>query len=162
MPALDVDPTRLRASPSAPGRRVSRRNARPPIPAERFLHRDDRGRLVAVAVPAPVAADVVALLRERYRGLRGLDPLRDAVLAALIIGAVAWRKEVGTNAAPRPEPAPRSPVMTAAQAADVLGITTRAVRKACAAGRLHAELVDGQWRITRASVEAYEPRRSTR
>jgi hypothetical protein len=48
------------------------------------------------------------------------------------------------------------------RAADVLGISDRAVRKACADGRLDTELVDGQWRITRASVEAYEPRRSTR
>ncbi|WP_222267415.1 helix-turn-helix domain-containing protein [Modestobacter marinus] len=141
--------------------RSSDRNARPPIPPERFLHHDGQDRVV-VAVPAPVAADLVALVRERHRQLRGLDPLRDAVLAALIIGAEVWRQQVGTNAAPTPEPAPRSPVMTATRAADVLGISDRAVRKACAAGRLDAELVDGQWRITRASVEAYEPRRSIR
>jgi hypothetical protein len=44
--------------------------------------------------------------------------------------------------------------------ADVLGSSDPAVRKVCAAGRLDAEFVDGQWRITRASVEACEPRRS--
>jgi hypothetical protein len=113
-------------------------------------------------VPAVVAADLVALVRERHRRLRGLDPLRDAVLTALIIGAAVWRKQVGTNTAPQPEPMPPSRVMTASRAACELGISDRAVRKACAAGRLDAELVDGQWRITRASVEAYEPRRSTR
>jgi hypothetical protein len=59
-----------------------------------------------VAVPTAVAADLVALVQERHRQLRGLDPLRDAVLGALIIGAAVWRQEVGTNAAPRPEPAP--------------------------------------------------------
>ncbi len=52
--------------------------------------------------------------------------------------------------------------MPATRAADVLGISDRAVRKACAAGRLNADLVDGQWRITRASVESYSPRRSLR
>ncbi len=52
--------------------------------------------------------------------------------------------------------------MTTTRAADVLGISDLAVRKACTAGRLDAELVDGHWRITRASVEAYEPRRSIR
>jgi hypothetical protein len=115
---------------------------------------------MAVLVPAPVCADLVALMRQRQ--LRGLDALRDAVLGALIIGAAVWRREIGTNAAPRPEPAPRSPLMTASRAADVLGISDRAVRKACAAGRLDADLVDGQWRITRVSVEAYNPRRSIR
>jgi excisionase family DNA binding protein len=134
--------------------------ARLPIPAEHFLHRDHHGRLVVV-VPPPVCADVVALVRERHRQLRGLDPRRDAVFGALIIAAEDWRQQVGTNAAPRSEPVSRSPVMTATRAADVLGISDRAVRKACAAGRLDAELVDGQWRITRASVEAYAPRRST-
>ncbi len=52
--------------------------------------------------------------------------------------------------------------MTTSRAADVLGISDRAVRKACTDGRLDAERVDGQWRITRASVEAYAPRRSIR
>jgi excisionase family DNA binding protein len=132
-----------------------------PIPPERFLNRDDSGQLV-VEVPAAIAADLVALVRQRHRAMRGLSPLRDSCLSALIIGAEDWRQQVGTNGPPRPEPPPRSPVMTATRAADVLGITDRAVRKACAAGRLEAELVDGRWRITRASVQAYEPRRSTR
>jgi excisionase family DNA binding protein len=134
----------------------------PPVLPERFLHRDAEGRLLAVAVPAPVAAELVAFVRNRHRRLRGLDPRRDAVYQALIEAAEHWRTVVGTNATPRPEPMPRSPWMTASQAAAVLGITDRAVRKACAAGRLDAELVDGRWRITRASVQAYEPRRRNR
>jgi hypothetical protein len=105
----------------------------------------------------PVAADLMAFVRQRHRQLRGLDPRRGAVFAALIIGTAVWRQEVGTTAAPRPEPAPRSPVMTASRAADVLGISDRAVREACTTDRLDAALVDGQWRIRRASVEAYEP-----
>ncbi len=146
---------------SAAARDVGQSRPRPPIPPESFLHHDGQGRVV-VAVPASVAADLVALVRERHRRLRGLDPLRDAVLAALIIAAAAWRQQVGTSAAPTPEPAPRSPLMTTSRAADVLGISDRAVRKACAAGQLDAQLVDGQWRIPRDSVEAYEPRRSIR
>ena len=161
MSTLDVDLTRPRASRPTTGRRAGRRDPQPSIPPEVFVHRDGEGRVV-VAVPAPIAADLVALVRERHRRLRGLDPLRDAVLAALIIGAAVWRQQVETNAAPQPEPAPRSPVMTTSRAAYALGISDRAVRKACTDGRLDAELVDGQWRITRASVEAYEPRRSIR
>ena len=161
MSNLDVDPTRPRASSSTPGRRAGRRDSQPPIPPEVFVHRDSEGRVV-VAVPAPVAADLVTLVRERHQRLRGLNPLHDAVFTALIIGAAVWRQQVGTNAAPRSGPVSRSPWMTASRAACELGISDRAVRKACAAGRLDAELVRGQWRIRRASVEAYDPRRSTR
>jgi hypothetical protein len=45
------------------------------------------------------------------------------------------------------------------QAADLLGVTERAVTKACLLGRLEAEQVAGRWRITRDAIDTYRTTR---
>ncbi|MDP9165419.1 MAG: helix-turn-helix domain-containing protein [Actinomycetota bacterium] len=50
--------------------------------------------------------------------------------------------------------------MSTAQAATVLGISSRAVRLACEQGRLPARVVDGRRRIARQDLDSYRPRRA--
>lgn len=96
---------------------------------------------------------------QRLRSAAKGDPQLVAVLDALLFTAhydrgasSEGRKLVATTA----EAAPRLTVMSTQQAADVLGITGRAVRQACSAGRLRAHLVDGRYRITRADLDAHQ------
>lgn len=114
-----------------------------------------------MVVPARTAAWLeryadLRALRTRYRGA---DPEVDAVLVALGVAAAGWREEhqvppAGTEVAAQPEPAAFS-VMSSAQAAEALGRTDRAVRKAAAAGRLAATKSAGRWRIEREDLELY-------
>jgi hypothetical protein len=89
--------------------------------------------------------------------VRGRDPEVDAVLVALATAAVA--SAAGSSNFRRrdvePEVAPASDVMGSAEAADLLGLTDRAVRLACEQQRLRGEQVDGRWRIARIDVETF-------
>jgi len=98
--------------------------------------------------------------------VRGRDPELDAVLGAITYAGNHWRATSATSA-PRgsilandPEPAAPSVEMTSLQAAELLGITTRAVRLACAAGRLPSTQTDGCWRITTDDLDAYRRSRA--
>ncbi len=120
-----------------------------------------------VVVPARVAA---------WLGRRGLDSLRinargvdaevDDVLAALHLAGLQWRASVEPEAepevaGPQPEVAPAlGTVMGTREAADLLGLTVRAVTLAIQQGRLSAERVGGRWRITRDDVEHYRAARA--
>jgi excisionase family DNA binding protein len=46
------------------------------------------------------------------------------------------------------------------EVADLLGLSDRGVRKACASGRLEAEQDRGRWQISRQAVEDYRAARS--
>jgi excisionase family DNA binding protein len=99
----------------------------------------------------------------RYGGLerlrtevRGNDGEVDSVLVALAVAAHHWRASAtGSTVAPEPEVAARSAWVSTTQAADLLDISSRAVRLAIDEQRLPAERVDGRWRIAREEVEHY-------
>ena len=115
-----------------------------------------------VVVPARVAAWL-----ERRAGLsslrpqvRGADPEVDAVLVALRLAAMTWTSSVGgTETRNQPE-LEASSELTTQQVADAFGLTSRAVRKAIAAGRLKAHQVGARWVVTREDFEHYKAARA--
>ncbi len=67
------------------------------------------------------------------------------MLVALTVAAAQWRASVtGSEVAAQPEVGPQSAWVSSTQAADLLGITSRAVRLAIEDERLPAERVDGR------------------
>lgn len=119
-----------------------------------------------VVVPARIAAwlDRHADLRAIRTGHRGADAEVDSVLIALATAAAAWRQTQqvpppGTTLARDPEPAAPSP-LTSTQAADLLGCTDRAIRRAAAEGRLSATKSAGRWRIEREDLEQHRAARA--
>lgn len=116
-----------------------------------------------VLVPARVAAWLA-----RYTELskvriasRGTDPEVYAVLHDLHRAALEWRtSSTGSpRAAIAEEAAPLSWVGTT-QAAQLLGITPRAVRLAIAETRLPARQIAGRWRIAREDIVQYKAARA--
>jgi excisionase family DNA binding protein len=82
--------------------------------------------------------------------------------AALIAVVFLTRSVNGTKIVPLPELEMRRMsdernIITVAEAAEILGITERGVRKAIAEGRLQArKFGQRSWAISRRSVEAYK------
>jgi excisionase family DNA binding protein len=116
-----------------------------------------------VIVPGRVAAilERFARLDAFRKEIRGRDSELDAVLIDFHAAAVAWRStEVGTTEAPKPE-LPRVWASTS-EAATVLRIGDRAIRKAIAEGRLPADRVDGRWRIAREDLAHFRARQKER
>lgn len=116
-----------------------------------------------VVVPGRVAAwlERHTDLRRIRAGVRGQDPEIDAVLLALTVAAAAWRTSAtGTKDADRPEVDPPCKQMSTSQAADLLGVTSRAIRQAVHEGRLTAERVGYRWLLDREDVEHYRARRA--
>jgi len=128
-----------------------------PRPPEHLLHGLDG--------PVVVLTARVCAYLNRYAGLdefrinhRGTDPEVDGALVAMRTAQLFWRKTAtGTADAPHPEPG-RTSWYTTAQAAVQLRITSRAVRKAIADGRLAATSVDGRWRIDREALALFNRR----
>ncbi|WP_171467684.1 helix-turn-helix domain-containing protein [Cellulosimicrobium sp. 72-3] len=118
----------------------------------------------AVMVPARVAAwlEVRAGLSSVRAKARGTDPEVDAVLFALRMAGLAWRTSAtGSEVEPEPEvPRESSQWLSTGQAAELLGITDRAVRLAIREGRLDAEQVAGRYRISRPNFEHYRAARA--
>lgn len=122
--------------------------------------------LVGVDGPSALVPPRVAALLERHGNLsalrvrtRGVDPEATRVLEALHYAALSWRSSVtGTEEAPRPELT--ADWLSAAEAADVVGISSRGIRKAISEGRLEASLVGTQYRISRESLEHYRAART--
>jgi excisionase family DNA binding protein len=117
-----------------------------------------------VVVPGRVAAwlERYADLRRLRTDSRGVDPEVDSVLIALATAAALWRQQRtgadhGTELGKQAEP--RSEFVTTAQAATLLRITERGVRKACAEGRLPATRHGDIWSISREDVEHYRAAR---
>jgi len=133
-----------------------------PRPAEAFVHGDN----------AIVRADMAHKLLERG-GFKnwtanhyGDDPEFDTILRALRIAAARRTSDLtsdrGSKSAAQPEVAPQlAAVINAMQAADLLGVTDRAIRLAIAGGKLPAQQVDGRWQINRQDVERYRATRRT-
>ncbi len=92
---------------------------------------------------------------------RGMDGEVDSVLVAITVAAHSWRTSVvGSDVRKEPEGEPQSGLwLTSAQAADLLGLTDRAVRLAIYEERLQAERVGGRWVIHREDLEHFRAAR---
>jgi excisionase family DNA binding protein len=117
----------------------------------------------AVLVPARIAA-----ILERHADLtalrvrtRGVDPEASAVLEALRTSAMSWRgSATGTTDDTEAEPASESSQWVGTgKAAELAGVTSRAIRKAIAETRLPATEVGGRYRISREDIEHYKATR---
>lgn len=125
--------------------------------------------LVGMHGPAVVVPARVAAVLERYADLtglrvrtRGVDPEVTHVLEALRYAALTWRSSaIGTAEAVRPEPAASSDWLSTREAADLLRVTPRAVRKSIALGKLPSQRVGNRHRISREDLEHYRATRPT-
>lgn len=127
-------------------------------------------RVVGLDGPEVVVSGRLAAWLGRYANLarlrmehRGVDPDIDDGLLALAVAGTAWRERRGGGAASgtgedgEPEPDPQS-TLTTTQAATLLGVSERAVRRACAEGRLDATRHGDRWAIDREAVAFYRGR----
>jgi excisionase family DNA binding protein len=134
---------------------------------DRFVH---GLRCDVVIVPRRVAAWLEARteLPRLRRDSRGEDSEVAAVLLALSTAAQAWRDDqtrrssaaIGTGRADVAEPVAPFGGLTVTQAAARLDVTTRAIRKAIADGRLVAEKTGRAWLIDPAELAHYEAARA--
>jgi excisionase family DNA binding protein len=99
--------------------------------------------------------------KERIR-IRGKDPQFDDALLAIYRAGLEYVESScrGTFVAAKPEPATQSTrqvnnTVSTTTAAEVLGITDRAVRKAITEKRLKATKLDGRYRIDRDDLTNY-------
>ncbi|WP_090860076.1 helix-turn-helix domain-containing protein [Nocardioides lianchengensis] len=119
--------------------------------------------------PAVVISARTAAWLERNANLsalrvrvRGTDPETSAHLEQIRYAALSWRgSATGTEAATEAEPASESDMwLSTVEAADLAGITSRAIRKAIAEGRLASVEVGGRHRISREDLEHYKAARA--
>lgn len=118
----------------------------------------------SVVVPARIARLLMVKILDSYRArVRGVDPELDTILTALDLAGRRWaaqRADRGTPVAATAEPVePSNEWFTTTQAADVLGITSRAVRKALAEKKLTGFQRGGQWWIAREELAHYRATR---
>jgi hypothetical protein len=126
-------------------------------PAEHYIHAGGG----VVIVPARVCEFLLRVgeFDDYTQQFRGADAEFDNVLTAIRVSAANWRAHrEGTNRTRQEEPAPHSQWLTAPQVATQLGMTDRGARKACAEGRIEAELVKGRWRVSREALQRYRRR----
>lgn len=106
---------------------------------------------------------------ERYAGLsslrvkvRGTDSEISEQLTEIRLAALAWRSSAtGTIDDTKAEPAAESEQwLSTGQAADLAGVTSRAIRKAIAETRLPAVVIGGRHRISREDLEHYKAARA--
>ncbi len=120
----------------------------PPRPIEAYVH-GLAGPLGLIEGPEAVAllnyCDMGSYLREH----RGVNAYLDRAIAKLRLVSAAYRSTGhGTASAEPQEPAKRSDGrLTTRQAADLLGVTPRAITKAINEGRLPAKRFAGRWLI---------------
>jgi excisionase family DNA binding protein len=124
--------------------------------------------IVGAGAPAVILSARTAAWLERYAGLtslrvrvRGTDPEISRELEDLRRVAMSWRGSAcGTTVAPEAEPAAVSPWLSTGQAAALVELTPRAIRKAIAQGRLKASDHGGRWRVSREDLEHFRATRS--
>ncbi len=136
-------------------------------PTGAYVHGIDGAPVVVVS--ARVAAWLLVhtdLARHRV-DVRGTDPEVDAQLGALTYVGNLWRTATSATSAATgsglvevPEVAASSGFMSSTEAADLLGVTDRAVRLACTGGRLPAARIDGRWQISRDDFDTYRRTRA--
>jgi excisionase family DNA binding protein len=120
----------------------------------------------AVVIDARTAAWMLKyadISRLRVR-VRGIDPRISRALEEITVVGLEWRTSAtGTPVAAKPEPATNSEQwLSTGQAADLVGVTCRAIRKAIAEARLPATQVGGRYRISREDLEHYRTARRER
>jgi excisionase family DNA binding protein len=138
--------------------------SRPVRPPESYVYGVDGP---GVMVPGRIAAwlERAAHLRELRTSVRGVDPELDAVLVALALTAAQWRtrrgvstdhgtelRKLGTESSGCP--------LTTGEAADLLDMSERGVRKAIEAGRLQATRHGDVWRIGKEDLEMFRATRN--
>ena len=124
--------------------------------------------LIGTDGPAVLISARTAAWLERYADLsslrvrvRGTDPEVSAHLEQIRYAAMSWRgSATGTTDDTEAEPAASSKWLTTGQAAGLLQVTPRAVRKAIARGALAAEDDGGRYRISREDLEHYRAARA--
>ena len=127
-------------------------------PAEHYLHAG--GGVVLVPSRVCLFLSRMASLDSYSRQMRGRDPEIDNVLQAILISGRKHMENVsGTKPAERAELASPSQWLTTKAVATQLGITDRGARKACAEGRIEAELINGNWRVSREALQRHKRRR---
>ena len=115
-----------------------------------------------VVVPARVADYLTrhAGLGQYRKTHRGHDPEIDAALLAIAVVGASWSGTgTGTVHTNPQEPRTGSTSVGTAEAAVRLGITSRAVTKAIAEGRLQATKNGSTWRIHRADLDHFRAQR---
>jgi excisionase family DNA binding protein len=119
--------------------------------------------------PAVVLSARTAAWLERHAGLtslrvrvRGTDPAISRELEEVRRAGMLWcASATGSPVAPEPElAAPSKQWLSTGQVAELLNVTDRAVRLACASGRLEAVQVAGRYRITREAIAHYRAARA--
>lgn len=102
--------------------------------------------------------------------VRGADPTVDEALLAFAHIVSAWRAAGsdqgsvdGTSLPETPEPAPRSTgdALLVAEAAGLVGISDRAVRRAICENRLPAQRIGRRWLVDRADAMTYREQRKS-
>ena len=125
--------------------------------------------LIGTDGPAVVLDARTCAWLERYAGLsslrvkvRGTDPHISAQLEAVRFAAMSWRgSATGTRDDTEPEPPTQSEQwLSTGQAADLAGVTSRAIRKAISDARLPANDVGGRYRISREDLEHWKSARA--
>lgn len=105
----------------------------------------------SVTVPPRIAywlESQAGLTADRRINLRTSDPVAYEILAALHLAALHHRSGSGTETAVAHQNPPESNTwITTTQAAAQLGVTDRAIRKWCTAGRIPAIRCGGRWLI---------------
>ncbi|WP_432457942.1 helix-turn-helix domain-containing protein [Cellulomonas iranensis] len=136
-----------------------------PKPLGSYLH--SSGADAIVIVPARVADWIARRIDLKHVRIaaRGSDPEVYVVLRDLYLASLGWREAVGARApstsgagstpAGAPEAGASSKWVSTTRAAELLGITDRAVRLAISKGRIPAEQIDGRWRIDLADIEQF-------
>jgi excisionase family DNA binding protein len=94
--------------------------------------------------------------------VRGRDADLDNALLMILRAGLEYRESssTGTAMAARPEPTPQlteqlNQTVSTTTAAELLGITDRAVRKAITEKRLAATVLDGRYRITQDELTQF-------
>jgi excisionase family DNA binding protein len=131
----------------------------PPRPIEAFVH-GLNGAVALIEGPEAMALISYCGLDSYSRQHRGADPRLDRAVAKLLLVSAAFRagtgSALGTFRTEPPEPVTRSDGrLTTGQAASLLGVTPRAVRKAITEGRLPAERSGSRWLIDADNVALY-------
>lgn len=134
-------------------------------PAESFVHGDGH----VVVLDGRICAELNKAGLDRLRGqVRGRDAqLYQVLLAIRLVALSGESSSCGTQIAPLPEPESCSQqqlknTVSTTTAANVLGITDRAIRRAIAEKRLTATQDDGgRYRITHDDLAAFAAQRTT-
>lgn len=124
--------------------------------------------LIGTQGPAVVLDARTCAWLEHYANLtalrvrvRGTDPEISKELEEIREAALHWRSSAtGTERDTKPELAAESEWLSTGQAADLAGVTSRAIRKAIADGRLQANVIGGLYRISREDLEHYRAARA--